>query len=78
MSQTDASVVHTSFIGVDVSKAELEVCVLPGGEVRTLENDEAGVNQMVEFLQEFPNAAIAIEALRALNMGPAILAEPEA
>lgn len=62
MSQTVASVVPTSFVGVDVSKRQLEVCVLPGGECRTLENDEAGVVQLVEFLKPLPSVAVTIEA----------------
>src|SRR5690606_20388334 len=62
MSHESTVVVPRSPAGVDVSKQELEVCLLSKGEYQTFRNDEAGVAELVEWMRSIPNVAIAIEA----------------
>ena len=62
VSEPLACVEPTCFVGVDVSKEELEVCVLPGGECHTFANDAAGRTALVARLQELPPCAIVVES----------------
>ena len=62
MSHESTVVVPSPSAGVDVSKQELELCILPSGECRTFPNDEAGVAELVELLRALANVAIMIEA----------------
>ena len=39
-----------TFVGIDVSKAKLDVGCLPGGECRELDNDPEGRKQLIEWL----------------------------
>lgn len=50
------------FVGIDVSKAELEVCVLPAEQFWKAPNDEAGRQALVERLRELGPTLIVIEA----------------
>jgi transposase len=50
------------FIGIDVSKGKLDVCVLPGGELRTFDNDSEGIAKLVAWLQQLRATRIVLEA----------------
>ena len=50
------------FVGIDVSKAQLDVAVLPGAECWTETNDEAGISTLVSRLQEAAPALVVLEA----------------
>ena len=50
------------FVGIDVSKEKLDVCVLPGGEFRTFANDAAGRLKLVAFGQSLGQALLVLEA----------------
>ncbi len=39
------------YAGVDVSKARLEVSLMPEGEAFTLSNDQEGIDSLIEHLQ---------------------------
>jgi transposase len=56
MAQEDA------FVGIDVSKARLDVAVLPSGEAFELSNDEGGWRELVRRLRPLGAAAIGLEA----------------
>jgi len=51
-----------TFIGVDVSKAKLDVGVLPTGERFTLLNDEAGIAELVRRCSALTPTRIVLEA----------------
>ena len=50
------------FVGIDVSKAELAVAVRPSGESWTVNNDEAGIRELVSGLKELQPKLIVLEA----------------
>jgi len=49
-------------VGVDVSKARLDVCVLPEGVTSSHANDEAGIVQLVESLKQAKPGLVVMEA----------------
>lgn len=59
------------FIGIDVSKAELEVHVRPTGEHWCVPNDTAGHDQLVKRWQAQPPTLIVLEATGGLERGVA-------
>jgi transposase len=66
-----------TFVGIDVAKDSLEVCVLPGGEVRSFTNDQAGWAQMVTWLRTWPECLVVLEATGGYERG-ALLAVQDA
>lgn len=50
------------FVGVDVSKDKLDVCILPGGERQEFTNDRAGQVSLVACLSQLSSPTIVIEA----------------
>lgn len=50
------------YVGIDVSKATLEVAILPTGECFAVSNDEAGIDELVGKLAELPQALVLLEA----------------
>jgi len=40
------------FVGIDVSKSTLDVCIKPPGQTLHVAYDEAGISQTVERLKE--------------------------
>ena len=50
------------FVGIDVSKAELEVAVRPSGERWTVCNDGPGIGRLVERLRGQAPALVVLEA----------------
>ncbi|HEB77679.1 MAG TPA: IS110 family transposase, partial [Methylothermaceae bacterium] len=51
-----------SFVGIDVSKTRLDVCIVPCGTSRQVAYDEAGVEQLVQHLQDLQPTLIVLEA----------------
>jgi len=50
------------FVGVDVCKAALDVAVRPGGVVWQVDNDKAGISELVRRLGQLKPASIVLEA----------------
>ena len=50
------------FVGIDVSKARLDIAVRPSGEVWSVSNDEAGFGELVPRLQALKPTLIVLEA----------------
>jgi transposase len=50
------------FVGIDVSKADLDVAVRPGGESWTVKDDDAGIGELVRRLKELQPKLIVMEA----------------
>jgi len=55
------------FVGIDVSKAVLDVASLPDGEVKQFTNDECGIEQLVSWVQEYVPELIVLEATGGLE-----------
>jgi len=55
------------FIGIDVSKARLDVAIRPSGEKLSVSNDEAGIQTLVNRLSELKPALIVLEATGGLE-----------
>jgi len=56
-----ASAVH---VGIDVAKARLDLCLLPGGQTLSVGNDDDGIAQVVALLRQ-QSAAVALVLLEA-------------
>jgi transposase len=54
--------VARSFVGVDVSKERLDVCRLPGGEVKAFANDPSGHAELVAWVRSLGETLVALEA----------------
>jgi transposase len=52
----------TSYVGIDISKATLDVAVLPTGEHFVVSNDEAGIEELLGKLAEVSDALVILEA----------------
>jgi transposase len=50
------------FVGIDVSKATLDVCVLPTGEAFTVSNDTAGIDELLTRLRPMAPERVVMEA----------------
>ncbi len=61
MSETDV------FVGIDVAKATLDVCINPGGEVLHTPYDDGGVARLVERLRQDRPTLIVLEATGGLE-----------
>lgn len=57
-----------SFIGIDVSKARLDVAWRPDNTLKSFENHEAGIQQLVDCLAATPASRIVLEATGGLEM----------
>lgn len=55
------------FVGIDISKAKLDVANLPTNEKTTYEYDQAGINALVLKMQELKPAIIVMEATGGLE-----------
>lgn len=62
---TDSSLV---FAGIDVSKAHLDVAVIPGPSVERFEHTEAGIERLVEHLSALSPHLVVLEATGALEV----------
>lgn len=60
-----------TFVGIDVSKAWLDVHVLPGGDAFRLDNDAGGIEQLKARLAGLHPLRVALEATGGLEM-PAV------
>lgn len=52
----------TSFVGIDVAKDSLEVCIAPEGTTATFAYDSAGVKQLLRRLPEPDSCLVVLEA----------------
>src|SRR5690242_8594008 len=50
------------FVGIDVSKAQLDIAIRPTGEVSSVANDEAGIASLVARLRELKPTLVVVEA----------------
>lgn len=55
------------FVGIDVSKAQLDVFRLPGGEVGVFTNDREGIDELVAWLKQAAPTLIVLEATGGLE-----------
>lgn len=60
----DAPVVAApqTFVGIDVSKAKLDVCCLPKGEHRQFENEPKGRAALLQWLSSKPGCLLVVES----------------
>lgn len=65
------------FIGIDVSKKLLDVCVLASDKTTKVENNQSGFDRLIKWLSDFEGALIVMEASGGLQ-GPACAALYEA
>jgi transposase len=56
------------FVGIDVSKVTLDVCIKPVGQTLHVAYDEVGIHQIAEYLREASPTLIVIEATGGLEV----------
>lgn len=56
------------FVGIDVSKARLDVALVPTGEVLALDNDTVGIASLVERLKALQPELVVLEATGGLQL----------
>ena len=49
-------------VGIDVAKARLDVCLLPGGQTLSVANDDDGIAKIVALLKQQPITLVLLEA----------------
>jgi transposase len=54
--------VSSIFVGIDVSKAQLDVAIRPSGESESVSNDKTGIEGLIKRLREIQPALIVLEA----------------
>ena len=52
----------TVFVGIDVSKKKLDVCVMPGGELHAFDNDTTGHAELVAWGQALGKVLLVIQS----------------
>ncbi len=57
------------WVGIDVSKAQLEIALLPDATTRCVANDDAGWRQLVAWLREVAPTGIVLEATGGYHVG---------
>ena len=57
-----------TFVGIDVSKGTLDLCIEPAGETLHVEYDDKGISQVVKRLVEVSPTLIVMEATGGLEM----------
>lgn len=55
-------VTPSAFVGIDVSKEKLDVCVMPGGALHAFANDTAGHAKLVALGKSLDNVLLVIES----------------
>jgi transposase len=58
----------TTYVGIDVAKARLDLAVRPTGQQWTIPNDEAGITEIVAQLQSVAPTLIVLEATGGLEL----------
>ena len=56
------------YVGIDVSKARVDVAIRPAGDPLEVSNDEAGIAALVVQLRELNLAAVVLEASGGLEL----------
>lgn len=59
----------TTFVGIDVSKAHLDLAIRPSNETATLSNDLAGIDEVVTRRRSLKPALVVLEATGGLERG---------
>lgn len=59
----------TTFVGIDVSKAHLDLAIRPSNETAALANDLAGIDEVVTRLRSLKPALVVLEATGGLERG---------
>lgn len=64
---------ETLYVGIDVSKANLDVALRPTGEILRVPNTSEGIQSLIEKLKDNPKQLVVLEATGGLEM-PALIA----
>lgn len=59
---------HKIFVGIDVSEDQLDVAVRPSGQRWRLRNNESGIAELVNYMDELQPGLIVLEATGGLEM----------
>ncbi len=59
---TTEAATPSAFVGIDVAKEKLDVCVLPGGELHVFTNDPSGHAKLVALGQSLDHVLLVVES----------------
>jgi transposase len=59
---------EVTYVGIDVSKARLDVALLPGGETFAVANDEPGIEELAARLHDLKLGVVVLEATGGYEM----------
>ena len=59
-------------VGIDVSKAKLDVAILPSGEQFTLSNNRQGIGELIQRVRPLAPSRVMLEATANLNNWPSV------
>ncbi len=62
MSESTEVATPSTFVGIDVSKQKLDVCVMPGGQLHAFDNDAAGHAKLVALGQSLGDVLLVLES----------------
>jgi transposase len=60
------------FVGIDVSKSQLDVASLPDGEIKEFSNNKRGIEKLVDWVQEEPPELVVLEATGGLEIAVSV------
>jgi len=58
---------ETTYVGIDVSKARLDVAMVPSGASFSVPNDDEGIERLVTRVREVDAALVLLEATGGLE-----------
>ena len=59
---------ESPYVGIDVSKNQLDIAVRPAGDTWSMPNDVSGITEVVQGLAQLPPALVVMEATGGLQM----------
>ena len=59
---------ESPYVGIDVSKNQLDIAVRPAGDTWSMPNDVSGITEVVQGLAQLPPALVVLEATGGLQM----------
>lgn len=59
---------YQTYVGIDVSKARLDIAMLPCGESWSVSNDDEGISKLASQLKDKPEALVVLEATGGLEL----------
>ncbi|MEL6856723.1 MAG: transposase, partial [Cyanobacteria bacterium J06607_13] len=67
MTQSTSKSNQSNWVGIDVSKAKLDVYEIQSAQAQRFSNDSEGIEQLSQWLMQFPQASVVCESTGGLE-----------